>query len=130
MTTYITVIFCMLIALGIGISVGLRMMDSSGKTKSPAMPPGGQLVTMCPKYMADLEKQLEEETTEWLWKALSRGVGYRVWRSDPKYIRNDGGIEIQHRFAIIAPGQQAPGPGMLFSWSDPDPTDVPPLEAR
>lgn len=59
-------------------------------------------------------ERLAAETERWCWKAVARGVGNRVWRSDSEPVNDDRGFRIVHRFAILAPGQCAPGSGMVF----------------
>lgn len=63
--------------------------------------------------MQKLADELDAETERWLWKALAKGTGYRVWRSDPMF----EGDQIKHAFAILAPDDDMPGEGTVFSWT-------------
>lgn len=56
--------------------------------------------------------RLQAETDRWCWKAIARGVGNRVWRSNP--IVDHDTFVMRYQFQILAPGQPAPGSGMVF----------------
>lgn len=62
------------------------------------------------KLSRDLLDELNAETERWIWKAMARGVGNRVWRSDPMW----EGQTMKHAFAILEPDDPAPGAGMIF----------------
>jgi hypothetical protein len=56
---------------------------------------------------------LHKMTEAWSRKALEAGPGWNFWRSNPYH--KDGDIfVITHDFALVAPGEKAPGAGVLF----------------
>lgn len=82
------------------------------------------LVAVKTPFLEEMERELEEETGQWLIRAQEMGLGHRVWRSDAEFQRQGDALQVLHRFAILAPGQTAPGPGMMFSWDDPEPAEI------
>ena len=71
--------------------------------------------------MSLLRDELIQHQVEWLnaqteaicWKAIAKGVGYRVWRSNPIYEPWPSTV-VTWKFAILAPGEHAPGAGVVF----------------
>ena len=57
-------------------------------------------------------RRLQAETDRWCWKAIAQGVGNRVWRSNP--ILNEDNFVTTYQFAILRPGEAAPGSGLVF----------------
>lgn len=109
MAIYLTIMACMAIALAIGLAIGYR--SRIGK------PPTCDINAPLPRASVDpamqaLIDELEAETERWLWKALAKGTGCRVWRSDPIF----EGDQIKHVFAILEPGEQPPGEGTVLKW--------------
>lgn len=108
-TIYLTIIACMAVALAVGCAHGyVRRKQAPLPVTSTPLP-----ATSVDPAMAALIDELDEETERWLWKALAKGTGYRVWRSDPMF----EGDQVSHAFAILAPGEQAPGEGTVLSWT-------------
>lgn len=63
--------------------------------------------------VANHVEQLNAETERWCWKAISQGEGNRVWRSAPEpHETPDMGTT--YYFAILKPGEPAPGKGVIF----------------
>lgn len=58
-------------------------------------------------------ERLVAVTESWCWKAIARGVGNRVWRSDPIYEPWPSTV-VTHQFQILAPGEMPPGSGLVF----------------
>ena len=58
------------------------------------------------------DERLQAETDRWCWRAIAQGVGNRIWRSDP--ILNEDTFVTTYQFAILKPGEAAPGSGIVF----------------
>lgn len=58
-------------------------------------------------------ERLAAETERWIWKAIAQGVGNRVWRSNAVSEEWPSTV-VRHRFAILKPGELAPGAGIVF----------------
>lgn len=66
------------------------------------------------KHMID---KIAAETERWVRKAIEKGAGWNVWRSNPR--TKDGDVFIiVHDFALVPPGAAAPGAGWLFTQPD------------
>lgn len=53
-------------------------------------------------------------TERWLKKLLGQGPGWKLWRSHPQPQEEDPFI-IRYGFALVPPGEDAPGAGILFT---------------
>jgi hypothetical protein len=58
--------------------------------------------------------RIAAETDRWCWKAIARGVGWRVWRSEARMEADATGHRIVHDFQLLPPDHPAPGTGMIF----------------
>lgn len=58
-------------------------------------------------------RQLVAVTERWCWKAIARGIGNRVWRSNP-ITEEWPNMGASYQFQILAPGERAPGSGVVF----------------
>jgi hypothetical protein len=56
--------------------------------------------------------RLNAQTERMIWKAIAKGVGNRVWRSNP--ISDEDGFVVRYQFAILGPDENAPGAGVVF----------------
>jgi hypothetical protein len=64
-------------------------------------------------YVHHAAEKLNAETERWIWKAIAEGIGNRVWRSNPISEPWPSTVTTYH-FAILKPGQAAPGSGLVF----------------
>lgn len=78
----------------------------------------GMRRTRVPTYdhTAHTLKQVADATERWVRKAIEKGPGWSVWRSNPRPKGDEIGdiFVIVYDFALIEPGAPAPGAGVLF----------------
>lgn len=60
---------------------------------------------------AHIAKRLAAETERWVMKAIERGPGWTVWRSDPTYEIG----AIKHDFMLVPPGGGHPRGGVRLA---------------
>lgn len=53
---------------------------------------------------------LMAETERWCWRAIAKGVGWRVWRSECRW----EDYHMIHEFALLPPGASPPGSGTVY----------------
>jgi hypothetical protein len=61
--------------------------------------------------------KLAAETERWAKKALEKGPGWNVWRSNPITSGGDAFFIVYH-FSLLAAGDTAPGAGVIFNQPD------------
>lgn len=62
------------------------------------------------QFMQCAAETLGAETERWCWRAIGKGVGWRVWRSEPRW----EDFHIIHQFALLPPGASPPGSGTIY----------------
>ncbi|MFZ5704955.1 MAG: hypothetical protein ACOY5R_06770 [Pseudomonadota bacterium] len=66
------------------------------------------------EFAAAAVAKLNAETERWCWKAIAKGVGWRVWRSDATPELDANGHRMTYQFQLLPPGHAAPASGWIF----------------
>lgn len=61
-----------------------------------------------------IARSMVRKTEEWCAIAAAKGDGYRLFRSDLQYINSVQGYFVTADFQILAPGEGAPGTGLIY----------------